>query len=346
MTARTVTVSVVIKALNEEKKIALTIESALRAISNVGGEVIIADSHSTDRTVEIASRYPVKIVKLIHPKDRCCGVGGQLGYQISVGTYVWIVDGDMELSEGFLEDAISCLEEESRLAGVSGRVVEKNLESLEFRARLSRAPKNLQPGYVDRLDGGGVYKRSAIESIGYFTNRNMHSYEEYELAARLRSNDWLLKRIPAVAVSHYGHKTEAFALLLKRWRTGYVRGIGELLRSSIGKPHFSMVLREILELRLYSTVVLWWTVIFGLTAFGLTEYHVIGVVPFVVLIPFAVMAIKKRSFLTAIYSVASWNYYATGMLCGLMSRQIPPCNRIDAEIMASCLAEKREQGYS
>ena len=45
-------VSIIIKALNEEKLIAETIESALRAVSRVGGEVILADSCSTDRTVE------------------------------------------------------------------------------------------------------------------------------------------------------------------------------------------------------------------------------------------------------------------------------------------------------
>ena len=44
-------VSVIIKALNEEKHIARAIESALRAVSTVGGEVILADSASTDRTV-------------------------------------------------------------------------------------------------------------------------------------------------------------------------------------------------------------------------------------------------------------------------------------------------------
>ena len=47
-------VSVIIKALNEQKRIAVSIESALTAISAVGGEVILADSCSTDRTVEIA----------------------------------------------------------------------------------------------------------------------------------------------------------------------------------------------------------------------------------------------------------------------------------------------------
>ena len=74
------TASIIIKALNEEKGIAATLQSALRTLKAVGGEVILADSCSSDRTVEIARGFPVRIVQLTHPQERCCGVGPQLGY--------------------------------------------------------------------------------------------------------------------------------------------------------------------------------------------------------------------------------------------------------------------------
>ena len=50
-------VSIVIKALIEEPYVAKAIESALSALENVGGEVILADSASTDRTVEVIKKY-------------------------------------------------------------------------------------------------------------------------------------------------------------------------------------------------------------------------------------------------------------------------------------------------
>ena len=49
-------VSVIIKAFNEERNICAAIESSLAAVAEVGGEVILADSSSTDRTVELATR--------------------------------------------------------------------------------------------------------------------------------------------------------------------------------------------------------------------------------------------------------------------------------------------------
>lgn len=326
-------VSIVIKALNEEEKIASTIESALCAIEAIGGEVILADSHSADRTVEIASRYPIRIVQLNNPKERSCGVGGQLGYQESVGEYIWIVDGDMELSAEFITSAISALEKESNIAGVSGNIVEKNLESLEFRARVLRAPENLRPGIVDRLDGGGVYRRSAIESVQYFTNRNLHSYEEYELAARLRSRGWLLKRIPVDAAFHYGHKTEAFSLLLRRWDSGYITGIGELIRSALGNQHFSLILREVKELRLYTMVIFWWLILFSILMHGLFGGGAISALFMAALFPVVFMLIKKRSFVQAIYSVVSWNFYAAGLIKGFFRKQLSPFEKIDAKVI-------------
>ncbi len=128
----------VIKALNEEQRIRATIESALRAVSAVGGEVILADSCSTDRTVELACTYPIRIVQLANPSERCCGVGPQLGYQHSHGDFIYILDGDMQMQEGFLEKALAFLEAHEDVAGVGGRVVEQNTESLEYMARGER----------------------------------------------------------------------------------------------------------------------------------------------------------------------------------------------------------------
>src|SRR6476659_2248742 len=77
----TVTVSIIIKALNEERHIEAAVRSALAAIGALDGEVILADSGSSDRTIEIARQYPIAIVQLAHPAERRCGIGPQLGYQ-------------------------------------------------------------------------------------------------------------------------------------------------------------------------------------------------------------------------------------------------------------------------
>jgi glycosyltransferase involved in cell wall biosynthesis len=115
-----VDVSIIIKALNEEQHIASAIESALAALDGMSGEVILADGASTDRTVEIARRYPINIVSLTDIQDRSCGAGAQLGFQYSRGRYLCLIDGDMRLHKEFLPAAIRFLEENSATAGVGG----------------------------------------------------------------------------------------------------------------------------------------------------------------------------------------------------------------------------------
>src|SRR5439155_3968526 len=120
--------------------------------ARVGGEVILADSHSTDRTVELASQYPVRIVQLSNADERCCGIGPQLGFQHARGEYVYILDGDMRMLEGFLPEALTFLAQHPEVGGVGGRLVELNTESLEYRERGLRNAAHLSPGEVDRLD--------------------------------------------------------------------------------------------------------------------------------------------------------------------------------------------------
>ena len=110
-------VSILIKALNEEDNIAEAIESAIAALDGLSGEIILADSLSTDATVEIAEKYPIQIVTLAQAKDRSCGVGGQLGYQYSAGDYICQMDGDQRLYRGFLAAAIECLEADQHPRG-------------------------------------------------------------------------------------------------------------------------------------------------------------------------------------------------------------------------------------
>src|ERR1041385_5734182 len=86
---QSLTVSIIIKALNEERYIAAAIESALAAMRGIAGEIILADCASTDRTIEIARRYPIKIVQMTHAEDRSCGAGAQLGFQYSSGRNIW-----------------------------------------------------------------------------------------------------------------------------------------------------------------------------------------------------------------------------------------------------------------
>jgi glycosyltransferase involved in cell wall biosynthesis len=326
-------VSVIIKALNEEKNIQAAIESSLRAVAEVGGEVILADSHSTDGTVAVASAFPVRIVQPAQPDERSCGAGPQLGYQHARGDYIYILDGDMQMVPGFLPRALAFLAQHPEAAGVAGRVVEQNMSSLEYRERGLRAPSHLAPGHVDRLDGGGLYRRRAIEETGYFSDRNLHSYEELDLGVRLRALGWTLWRIPIDSVTHYGHDAPPYQLLMRRWRSRYVCGVGELLRASLGEPSLRLVLRDVRELRLYAAVIAWWAVLASVPFWPLDGTQSAACFAALAVLPLAVMFWRKRSIERAIYSVVSWCFHAAGLARGLARKRLPPRSFIPSRIL-------------
>jgi len=321
--------SIIIKALNEEHNIARAIESSLEVISEVGsGEVVLADSLSTDKTIEIASKYPIKTVQLVNPTDRSCGVGAQLGFQVSRGQYLYILDADMEFEHGFINEAISLLEANPRLGGVGGLVKEMNVGSLEFKKRSERKNANLSPGHVNSLDMGGLYRREALADVGYFTNRNLNSYEELELGSRLKTAGWELVRIDVPSVKHYGHTIEAFRLLFKRWRSGYIFGVGELLRSAYGKSHFGFILKNMKQLRLYLAYILWWALI-TVSMIGAINYDwSYMAVALLLLTPFLGMIIKKKSLYSGFYSVVASNFNAIGLCVGVLRKPRVPASKL------------------
>lgn len=322
-----VTVSVIIKTLNEENKVTVAIESALEAVAEIGGEVILADSGSTDRTIEIAQQYPIGIIQLSNKDEKCCGIGPQLGYQIAKGEFVYILDGDMKMLPNFLPQAVDLMKNSPELGGIGGQVIEMNKESLEFQARVERASEHMQAGLVDRLDMGGLYRRTAIDEAGYFSNRNLHSYEELDLAIRMRSKGWKLQRINVDAVKHWGHDTPPYQLLIRRWKSGYINGLGEIVRASWGQPQWQFLIKDVRELKLYTVVILWWLTLLSSGIMSLqTDTNMFL---WILLLPFVLMTFKKKSLNKAIYSVISWNLNSAGLIRGIFSKPTPPLQPID-----------------
>jgi glycosyltransferase involved in cell wall biosynthesis len=326
------TVSVIIKALNEERHIACAIESALATLCGIDGEVILADGGSIDRTVEIARGYPITIVQLNNVADCSCGAGAQLGFQYSSGRFLCLIDGDMRLHDGFLPAAIRFLEENPTVAGVGGIIVQCEITNLEFEQRAKRRDPDHQAGPVTRLHCSGVYRRSAIESIGYLTDRNLHAGEELDLGARLHAQGWTLTRINLLAIDHYGHAGNAYRLLLRRIATRFSLGVGEVVRAAIGRPHFWFVVRNENNPVLCLLVATWWLTILA-TPFELSGLAAMCTVGALFLFPIATMALKWRSVPHALYSVAAWNVYALSFLPGFLRSRVSPTRWIDSTIL-------------
>jgi GT2 family glycosyltransferase len=313
-------VSIIIKAFNEEKNIIRCLESAFLALEGLTGEVILADSASTDKTVELAKKYPIKIISLENPRERCCGIGPQLGYQVSKGEFVYILDADMRLEKNFLKVGLKLLEKDSRLAGVAGEIVEENVENYIFKQR-KKIINNLPIGRMEHLQMGGLYRRSAIDDVGYFSNRNLNSFEELELGLRLVEAGWRLERIPGVAVHHYGYVLSSFSSLRKRIKSGYYRGYGQIFRIYFDKKQIFRLTKMFLHI--YTIILLWMLSLFT-TGMGFMNplFFVMTILLYVSL--FLFLALKKRNIFEGFFCFVQWNIQGYFFLLGFLQTMVSP----------------------
>jgi glycosyltransferase involved in cell wall biosynthesis len=314
-------VTIGIKALNEERHIAQAIEAALAGLDGLSGEVILADSCSTDRTTEIAARYPIRVVQLANPAERRCGAGAQLAFQHARGDYFYMLDGDMVLDRDFISAAKAFLDAHPEVAAVGGRVREMNLDNAEFqiRAKALESDPNRRPGIVEWLDGGGLYRTRALREVGWFADRNLHGCEELELGARLRARGWKAARIDRDAVDHYGHQEESYTLLFRRFRSGYAGSAGEALRAALRRPHLGTVLRRLPQIRVSLIVTFWWLALAAtlLAGFWAAFLVLLG-------LPVAFLSWRRRSLRIGLFSLVSWNLGALAFWRGLFRRRVPP----------------------
>jgi glycosyltransferase involved in cell wall biosynthesis len=329
---RPVRVSVIIKALDEGRHIGPSIESALAAIERVGGEVILADSGSTDGTVEIARRYPVTIVQLKHRSERRCGIGPQLGYQLARGEYVYILDGDMELEPEFLASALAAMEADSRLAGVAGTVEEQSDASYQFRGRKRRAHEGVARNDCEWLDMGGLYRVEALRDVGYFSNRNLHAFEEMELGLRLCAAGWRLRRIAASGVRHHGRPEGTWSLLLRRWRSRYLDGTGELLRASMGRPYFYRAVQT--QRHLFVALAMWSALVAALVLLPLSPWPLVGVLGALAALV-GLRAVRARSLRDACLGQLVWQVTALAMLRGFVARPRNPHEPVEYVLLST-----------
>ena len=107
-------ISVIIPVLNQAGKI----EQCLKAVFSQPlppHEVIIVDGHSTDGTVEIAQRFPVKV---FYQEHGAAGAARQIGVDNAEGEYVAFTDADCIPDQHWLKSLLS--EFSGDIVGVGG----------------------------------------------------------------------------------------------------------------------------------------------------------------------------------------------------------------------------------
>jgi glycosyltransferase involved in cell wall biosynthesis len=114
-------ISVIIPIYNGEKYVAECIENILRQ-THGDLEIIVVDDGSTDCSIEIAEKYPVKIIRL--EQNRGPAAARNAGMDAASGKYIHFMDVDDTINNEFYEKMAIAVEETNAEIACCGMINE------------------------------------------------------------------------------------------------------------------------------------------------------------------------------------------------------------------------------
>jgi glycosyltransferase involved in cell wall biosynthesis len=330
--------SVVLISKNQAWNISRLIESVLQATSLVlSKEIILVDSASTDDTVELASRYPINIVRLQPGQRLSPAIGRYIGYKRTQGELVLFLDGDTELVQGWLALALRVIRETSDAGAVTGQVINLLPSAAEEHKTVPQktdldAPREVLWG---SYAGGGaaLYKRSVLELVGTF-NPYLNNDEEPELGLRIRTAGYRILELDYPIVLHYNnYSPEAISTALSRRRRNFFLGAGQCLRCHSAD---AMLWPYIRERGRWSLVPALWLVA-GVAC--VSRYLIVRDATWLCLWVLALglllagAAFRKRSLRRALVAAFNRLLMVEGLFRGLLMKPLPPESfHVNAEV--------------
>jgi len=207
--------SLVIRCYNEEQHIGRLLSGIMKqTIKDV--EVIVVDSGSSDKTLSIASRYPVKVLS-IHPREFSFGRSLNIGCKAATGEFIVIASAHVyPIYKDWLETLLAPFAD-SQVALVYGR--QRGNETTPYSERQIfkkwfPPESNLQTEYPFCNNANAAIRRSLWERLPY--DESLTGLEDIEWARRaLRSGQKIVYAADAEVVHIHN---EPARLIYNRYR--------------------------------------------------------------------------------------------------------------------------------
>ncbi|MDO8521677.1 MAG: glycosyltransferase family 2 protein [bacterium] len=188
-------ITLIIPAYNEEDYIGQCLDAAIKNSGGKFKEIIVVDNASTDKTAEVAGRYPR--VKVVTETRRGTGHARQTGLEYATGNIVAYIDADTVVPEGWV-DRIETEFNDPEVVLLSGpyRYYDAPwykrwiLNSLWW---ISAPITSRVVGFM-ALGGNMVMKKTALEAVGF--DRSIAFYgDDTDIARRMHTKGKTLWRM-------------------------------------------------------------------------------------------------------------------------------------------------------
>ena len=220
-------ITVIVPVRNEAKKISRCLE-ALQAQSYPPHEIIVVDGHSTDKTVEIAMRYPVKV---LYENIGTRAGANQIGIKQAKGDFIAFTDADCRPEKDWLKNLIR--EFDDGIAGVGGVV--RNIGNSAWENSINMAMETFL-GSAQSVQGrvyetkktvssisgcNCMYRKEDLVRVGGF-DLNLPTAEDTELNRRMRKIGTLVYTPDAIINHNHTRGLKEFAK--RTYQYGYGKG--------------------------------------------------------------------------------------------------------------------------
>ena len=210
--------SLVIRAKNEARHLAETLD-AIFTQTERSFEVILVDSGSTDATLDIARRYPIRILSII-PEDFTYGRALNYGIANAEGQLIVCLSAHATpVDDGWLAALLSCFQN-PLIAGAYGRQVPRDnvsfLELLGMRiSGVTSLEARLQRKNMTFSNANGAIRRDLWQTCCF--DEALAGAEDIVWAKQMLCRNLCIAYEPRAAVYH-SHGEPLIALLRRQWR--------------------------------------------------------------------------------------------------------------------------------
>jgi len=334
--------SIIVITRNEEANVEACLGSVLESFAGRSFEIVLVDSASTDRTVELARRHPVRVVSLPPSPRLNPAVGRHFGLQHARGRYLLFLDGDCTLLPRWVAEAERALDDEPDLGGVAGASYGLLTPAADGTPRYQDEYPTADYDSPPYLAGSAAYKREVIDKAGGF-NPNLFSCEEEEIGARVRKAGYRMRRLRMQMSQHHPrHGKESVSELFRRLRRRYFIGLGQLARYTfsqglpIERP-LAPISRHLVFFGLMTAGVL-----AALVSLATADATAIAAWAISMTVLFALFAFKARELRKPAYYFLEWAVASPAVVYGMLLPTFGP-DRLHATLEPIAVYEPAER---
>lgn len=200
-------------------------------------EVILVDSNSNDRTMDIMSRFEksdngFRKISILKNPNKILASGWNVALKESKGDIIIRVDAHTKIPKDFIRNNVNCIESGENICG--GKVISTissndkwskmliEAENSAFGGGIAKFRRGNDSGYVDTL-AFAAYKKEVFESVGGYDERLVRT-EDNEMHFRMKEKGYKFYFNPIIKTERFS-RNSLKKLLKQKYLNGYWIGL-------------------------------------------------------------------------------------------------------------------------